>query len=55
MESLETGIPIEFENFEQYNALIEQVFDAVDGVSEYQLSYGENNKGFSTYDIVQKF
>ena len=55
MESLETGIPIEFENFEQYNALIEQVFDAVDGVCEYQLSYGENNKGFNTYDIVQKF
>lgn len=55
MESLETGIPIEFENFEQYNALIDQVFDAVDGVCEYQLSYGENNKGFSTYDVVQKF
>ena len=55
MESLETGIPIEFENFEQYNALIEQVFDAVDGVCEYQLSYGENNKGYSTYTIIQKF
>ena len=55
MESLETGIPIEFENFEQYNALIEQVFDAVDGVYEYQLSYGENNKGYNVYEIIQKF
>ena len=55
MESLETGIPIDFENFEQYNALIDQVFDAVDGVCEYQLSYGENNRGFSDYNVVQKF
>lgn len=53
--SLETGIPVVFENFEQYNALFEEIFREVDGRAEYQLAYGENNKGFSTYTIVQKF
>lgn len=53
--SLETGIPVVFENFTQYADLFKQIFTAVDGTSEYQLAYGENNKGYSTYTIVQKF
>lgn len=55
LTSLETGILVEFENFGQYNDLLNQVFNEVDGKAEYQLSYGENNKGFSTYTIVQRF
>lgn len=55
LNSLETGITVHFENFVQYANLLKQIFDAVDGVAEYQLHYGENNKGFSTYDIVQRF
>ena len=55
LTSLETGIPVQFENFTQYADLFKQIFDSVDGTSEYQLAYGENNKGYSTYTIVQKF
>jgi hypothetical protein len=55
LESLETGIPVSFENFNQYNELFAMVFDAVDGKAEFQLAYGENKKGFSTYTIVQRF
>ena len=55
LDSLETGIRVQFENFTQYADLFKQIFDAVDGKSEYQLAYGENNKGYSTYTIVQKF
>lgn len=53
--SLETDIPVVFENFQQYADLFKQIFAEVDGKSEYQLAYGENNKGYSTYTIVQKF
>jgi hypothetical protein len=53
--SLETGIPVVFENFVQYGDLFKQIFTEVDGRSEYQLAYGENNKGYSTYEIIQKF
>jgi hypothetical protein len=55
LNSLETGITVQFENFVQYDELFKQIFAAVDGKAEYQLAYGENNKGFSTYTIVQKF
>ena len=55
LNSLETGIPVVFENFTQYADLFKQIFEAVDGRAEYQLSYGENNKGYSTYTIVQRF
>lgn len=55
LNSLETGIPVVFENFNQYADLFAQIFANVDGVAEFQLSYGENNKGYSTYTIVQRF
>lgn len=55
LDSLATGIPVVFENFAQYADLFSQIFDAVDGKAEYQLAYGENNKGYSTYSIVQRF
>ena len=53
--SLETGITVVFENFNQYADLFKQIFDEVDGKAEYQLAYGENNKGYSTFNIVQRF
>lgn len=53
--SLESGVTIQFENFIQYAELFAQVFDAIDGKAEYQLHYAENNKGFATYDIVQRY
>lgn len=55
LDSLETGIPVVFENFAQYADLFGQIFDAVDGKAEYQLSYTQNNKGYSVYTIVQRF
>lgn len=55
LNSLETGVTVQFENFTQYADLFKQIFDAVDSKAEFQLAYGENNKGYSTYTIVQRF
>ena len=55
LNSLETGIAVQFENFTQYADLFKQIFDAVDGKAEFQLAYTENNKGYSVYTIVQRF
>ena len=54
LNSLESGINAEFEDFVQYADMIESVFHAIEG-DEYQLAYGENAKGFNTYTIVKKF
>lgn len=57
LDSLESGIAVEFENFNQYADLFKQIFNVVDGDAEYQLAYTENPKNpkFSNYNIVQKF
>lgn len=55
LASLESGETIVFEDFVQYANLLESVFKAIDGRYEYQLAYGKNDKGYSTYNIVQKF
>ena len=52
---LESGIPVKFEDFEQYNNMLEQIFAAIDGTGEYELAYSHNNKGYTVYNIVQRF
>lgn len=54
LESLESGVPVVFENFVQYKDLIDEIFNAIDGRAEYQLAYYEN-KGFKDYTITQRF
>lgn len=57
LTSLETGITVEFENFEQYDALFKKIFTEVDGKAEYQLAYTANKKNdkYSEYNIVKRF
>lgn len=57
LTSLETGIPVVFEDFDQYADLFKQIFAEVDGKAEFQLAYTENPKNpkFSDYKIVQRF
>lgn len=54
LDSLESGIPVTFTDWEQYGELIESIFNAIDGRGEYQLSYFEN-KGYKDYMIVKRF
>lgn len=57
LNSLETGVTVGFENFQQYADLFAQIFAEVDGKAEYQLAYTANpkNEKFSDYAIVQRF
>ena len=55
LKDLDSGVDVDFYDFVQYGNMIESIFRAVDGHYEYQLAYGENEKGFKTFEIVQKF
>lgn len=55
LTAMESGVDVVFENFTQYHDVMEKVFNAIDGVGEYELAYGHNNKGYATYTIVQRF
>ena len=42
---------IEFKDYGQYNDLLMDIFEEVDGTLEFLLNYGTNKKGFHTYKI----
>ena len=55
LRSLDSGIDIEFENFRQYNDLLMDVHEAIEGVLEYGLKYSKNNKGYDEFEITDVF
>ena len=54
LKSLDTGVNVEFDSYAQYN---EVLMDVAEGTKtlEYALKYGENKKGFPTYEITEVF
>lgn len=44
---------IEFQTYKQYGNLLMDVMEAIDNNFEYQLNYGENNKGYNTFQIEE--
>lgn len=57
LRSMDSGVEIDFVNFKQYNSMLLDVLEAVNGNLEFALDYKENskNKDFSTYEIVDVF
>lgn len=46
---------IEFAGYEQYDRLLMNSMEQIDGKMEFVLEYGENNKGFKTFKITEVF
>jgi hypothetical protein len=56
LRSLDTGLDIVFDDFEQYANLIMDVHEKVDSEKlEFALNYGKTDKGFSTFEITEVF
>ena len=57
LRSLDSGVDITFENFKQYNEMLLDVFEAVNGNLEFALKYSQNSKNekFSDYEITDVF
>lgn len=55
LSSLQTGIPVMFDDFSQYGELIAEIFREIDGNGEYALEYGKNKAGYNTYEITKRF
>lgn len=50
-----SGIDVEFTGYAEYNDLLLDIAEYVDGKFEYGVEYGENNKGFDTFQITDIF
>jgi len=55
LKTLESEMDIYFDSFTQYNNLILDVHESIDGKLEYLLEYAQNNKGYNTYKIKEVF
>lgn len=52
LRSLDSGIDVKFTDFGQYEQLIMDIHEAIDGKLEYGLKYGVTKKGFNTFEIT---
>lgn len=55
LRSLKTTQEITFDSFKQYNLLLNDIMEEIDKKYEYQLAYGENKKGYKTFEIEDVF
>ena len=55
LKSLDSGLDITFETYSQFNNLLLDVHEAISGKLEYELQYGEDKNGYSTFKIVNIF
>lgn len=46
---------IYFKTFNQYGNMLMDVMELIDGNYEYKLNYGENNKGYNTFEIEEVY
>ena len=54
LRSLESEVEVKFENFKQYNDMILNIHEEIDGVYEYCVEYDEK-KGFKTFEIINVY
>lgn len=56
LKSLEAEVEVDFNgNYEDYNNMILDIHEEIDGKLEYLLEYGENKKGYATYKILEVY
>lgn len=55
LRNLQSGLEVKFNDFVQYNDLILDIHETIDSKYEYALKYGENKKGFKTFEITDVF
>lgn len=55
LRSLDSGLDVKFESMGQYEELLLDIHEAIDGTLEYALKYGKNSKGYNTYEITDVF
>ena len=55
LRSLDSGITVEFKGYKEYNQLLLDIAEAIDGNLEYLLDYYKNKKGFNVFKIEEVY
>ena len=51
LRSLDVNDTVEFKTYGQYNDMIMDMMESIDGSLEFLLEYGKNKKGYNTFKI----
>lgn len=51
LRSLDVNDTVEFKTYGQYNDMIMDMMESIDGNLEFLLEYGKNKKGYKTFKI----
>lgn len=55
LRSLDSGVEVEFEEYQQYGEMIETISKKVKGNFEYKIKYTENDAGYKNFRIVEVY
>ena len=55
LRSMDTGLDVKFDTYQQYAELLLDVHEKINGKLEFAIEYGENKKGYKTYKITEVF
>lgn len=55
LSALTDDVEVEFKDFVQFAETMQLVYDDITGKYEYELDYEQNDRGFKTFEIVQRF
>lgn len=55
VQEMDDAPDVAFETYSQYADLIMDIHEAVSGNYEFALNYGQNSKGFNTFEITEVF
>lgn len=55
LRSLDSGIEVEFNTYSQYDQMLMDIHEAIDGTLEFCLEYGKGKKDFNTYKITEVY
>lgn len=55
LRSLDSGLDVDFLDYAQYNDLILDIHENIDGSAEYLLEYSETEKGYSRFEILEVY
>ena len=55
LRSLETTVDVQFESYSQYAEMLADILEEIEDKVEFVLDYGENKKGYNTFEIIDSF
>jgi hypothetical protein len=55
LRAMDSGLTVEFISYKQWDQVIMDIFEKIDGNLEFLLIYGQTKKGYDTFEIEEVY